>query len=244
MFAKFLKPPPQLSEKAVVSFRNNAFGLPSLLVRSDKDLGGYSSVNLSVIGTPRDQDPSAPAPKLVSHGEPEAFGRFEGNLSLDLPEGRSDLVRLGYAMFRTKDPEPGFLGLAGPEFHDWSMFNQLALRVRGDLRRYFINIQAETPYPTDLYQHRLFLKTPGEWETVTVPFSSFILTNGGVIQEQQQLDTEHIRSVGIGLIDGQYGPYRLDVDWIKVISGDVSVLSSPPARITSPKAGAHITLDH
>lgn len=242
MFAKFLKPPPQLTEKLVVNFRNRTNSLNNLLVRSDKDLGGFSSVNLSVVDGESRVGPEA-ARTPASPGDPPTFGRFEGNLNLDLPEGRPDLIRLGYAMFRTRDPEAGFMGLAGPEFHDWSMFNQLALRVRGDFRRYFINIQAETPYPTDLYQHRLFLKTPGQWETVTVPFSSFILTNGGVIQEQQQLDTEHVRSVGIGLIDGQYGPYRLDIDWIKVISGDVSVVSVPP-RLNAPRAGAHITLDH
>ena len=51
---------------------------------------------------------------------------------------------------------------------DTSLFRYLALRVRGDNRKYFVNIQTDTYFQTDLFQHRLFLRTPGQWETVMV----------------------------------------------------------------------------
>lgn len=51
---------------------------------------------------------------------------------------------------------------------DTSLFRYLALRVRGDQRKYFVNIQTDSVIQTDLYQHRLFLRTPGQWETVLV----------------------------------------------------------------------------
>lgn len=197
-----MKAPQLLREKFIVNFKDPNLGLKTLLTRSDQDLGGFSTVKFDV------------------HGDPP-YGTFSGNLSLDLPEDRPEVVRLGYAMFRTRDKQPTWFGFGETEFHDWSTFNQLSLRVRGDHRRYFVNIQSDTPHVTDLYQHRLFLKTPGEWELVTIPFSSFILTNGGLIQKQYRLDTEHIKSVGISIIDGQYGPYKLDVDWIKVMQGSV-----------------------
>lgn len=206
MFKNLLKPnlTANVAEKFVVNFAKPQIGLNSLLVRTDEDLGGFSTASLDI----REQKPPL-AP----------FGRFHGETSLDLPEDRPEVVRLGYAMFRTKDLPSSFLGLGPANFYDWSAYNQLSLRVRGDHRKYFINIQADTPYPTDLYQHRLFLKTPGEWETVTVSFANFILTNGGVIQQQQFLPREAVRSIGIGLVDGQYGPFQLDLEWIKVHNG-------------------------
>lgn len=51
---------------------------------------------------------------------------------------------------------------------DTSLFRYLALHVKGDKRKYFVNIQTDGVVKTDLFQHRLFLRTPGEWETVMV----------------------------------------------------------------------------
>lgn len=224
MFKHILRYKPLPRQKYVINFKDSEIGLPSLLTRSDKGLGGFSTVDLSVTDNRGSSNNGAKVPATVKddvNREPEVYGTFHGDLSLDIPENRPEIVRLGFAMFRTKDLEPSMLGLGSSEFHDWSGYNQLALRVRGDYRKYFVNIQADTPLVTDLYQHRLFLKSPGQWEIITIPFSSFILTNGGVIQQQEQLDTSRVRSVGIGLIDGQYGLYRLDVEWVKVIAGDV-----------------------
>lgn len=212
-----------------MNLRNPETNLSRLLTRCDQDLGGFSTCHLDEV-----------------HEGQSVFARFHGDLSLDLPDDRPDVVRLGYSMFRTKDIKPAFWGSLGNdfEFMDWSFFNQVALRVRGDRRKYFVNIQADTPYPTDLYQHRLFLKNPGNWETVTVPFYNFILTNGGVIQQQEKLDTSAVRSIGIGLIDGQYGPYRLDIDWIKVIAGDPITPKKPEIEgQTGKPPGKRLSVD-
>lgn len=218
MLKNFLKPNiarPALMQY-VLNFKQPQIGLPSVLTRSDEDLGGFSTVGLD----------------LVDDGKEPPFARFHGDLSLDIPEDRPDIVRLGYAMFRTKDLPRKFMGFGSQDFHDWSQFSQVALRVRGDYRKYFINIQSDTPYPTDLYQHRLYLKTPGEWETVTVNLANFVLTNGGVIQHQQRLETDLIRSIGIGLIDGQYGPYQLDIDWIRVQNSNEDIVEDEKADET------------
>lgn len=218
---------PIQGEQQLVNFKVPELGLSNLLTRSDKDLGGFSAVDLHVV----DSDKESP------------FGRFEGNLSLDLPADRPDIVRLGYAMFRTKDIEPKLWGLASSEFWDWEHFSHLSLRVRGDRRKYFINIQAESAYPTDLYQHRLFLKTPGQWETVQVPLRNFILTNGGIIQQQQAMNVREVKSVGIGLIDRQYGPFCLDIDWIKVVSGSASPAEQQPGSTSSITPGKRLSVD-
>jgi NADH dehydrogenase [ubiquinone] 1 alpha subcomplex assembly factor 1 len=44
----------------------------------------------------------------------------------------------------------------------------LALRIKSDGSKYFINIQTESIVESDLHQHRLFSKTPGEWEVIHV----------------------------------------------------------------------------
>jgi NADH dehydrogenase [ubiquinone] 1 alpha subcomplex assembly factor 1 len=145
---------------------------------------------------------------------------------------------MGFAMFRTKDPVPGLFGLLGSEYLDWSSFDCVALRVRGDRRKYHVNIQAESVFPTDLFQHRLFLRSPGKWETVYIPFKNFILTNGGEIQPQAPLSAQQVRSIGIGLIDRQYGPYSLDIDWIKVASGiPLEVESNAPTSSAEDRVG-------
>lgn len=175
-----------------------------LLIRCDEELGGFSTAQVE-----------------LQQENNKQFGRFYGHLNLDLPPSRPDVVQSGYAMWRTRDMGPSWQDWFQPEFWNWERCSHMLLRVRGDRRKYYINIQAESPLATDIYQHRLFLKTPGEWETAVVPLSDFILTNWGVIQQQQELDLEHIRTIGIGLIDKQYGPFQLDIDWIKVISGDL-----------------------
>jgi NADH dehydrogenase [ubiquinone] 1 alpha subcomplex assembly factor 1 len=116
------------------------------------------------------------------------------------------------------DLKPGVMG--SPTYWDWENYHNVVLRVKGDHRKYFVNIQAHTPVYTDLYQHRLFLNTPGEWETVTIPIDDFVLTNRGIIQHQALLDRTKVKSVGIGLTDGQFGPYSLFIKDIKAVRGD------------------------
>ena len=83
----------------------------------------------------------------------------------------------------------------------------LALRIKSDGRKYFVNIQTESIVPTDLHQHLLPTYTPGQWETVIVPFHSFVRTNYGmVVEPQREMLRQKVRSVGIGLIDRVPGP--------------------------------------
>lgn len=188
--------------------------LSKVLTRSDKELGGYSSVNFNM-------DPE------------ENSAHFHGYLNLDPPMDRPEIVQSGYAMFRTKDQPAKFL--LGENFWDWTNYNQLALRVKGDHRKYFINIQAETSLKTDVFQHRLFLNSPGQWETVLVSLDDFVLTNWGIIQDENGLDKTKVKTVGIGLLDRQFGPYSLHIDWIKVMTGKTLDRTVKKARKRDPE---------
>ncbi|CAO3660526.1 unnamed protein product [Umbelopsis vinacea] len=150
---------------------------------------------------------------------PEGVGKFSGNLSLELPAD-AEIQQSGYAAIRSKvKPSSMF----GTPCWDTTLFRYLALRVRGDERRYFVNIQTDGVIQTDLYQHRLFLRTPGEWQTVMIPFRDFVLTNNGMIQEDQiDMMREKIKTVGISLTDREEGPFEIEIDWIKAMNTETT----------------------
>ncbi len=169
-----------------------------MLTRCDKELGGFSTVNLDI-------------------NEEKGIGHFHGTLSLDLPPKRPDITRSGYAMFRTVQQKLPIIGSL--IFEDLQFYTQIALRVKGDRRKYMVNIQAQSGTPYDIYQHRLFLSTPGEWETVLIPIDTFVLTSLGNVEEQAVLERRYIKTIGVGILDRQHGPYSLEIKWIKALTG-------------------------
>ncbi|EIE83446.1 hypothetical protein G6F46_003788 [Rhizopus delemar] len=161
----------------------------------DKDIGGFSEAHLEIT--------------------PEGTGKFHGNISLELPAD-PEIKQSGYAALRTKQREQT---LFGTPCWDTTLFRYLALRVKGDNRRYFVNIQTDGVVKTDLFQHRLFLHTPGKWETVMIPFKDFVLTNNGMIQQDQiEMFRQKVRTVGISLMDRQEGPFKIEIDWVKAMN--------------------------
>ncbi|KAG2200542.1 hypothetical protein INT47_012328 [Mucor saturninus] len=163
---------------------------------SDEDIGGFSKAQLS----------------LTPEG---TAGRFHGSISTELPSNR-EIKQSGYAALRTRQRAQTMFGTP---CWDTSLFRYLALHVKGDERKYFVNIQTDGVVKTDLFQHRLFLRTPGQWETVMIPFKDFILTNNGMIQEDQiEMFRQKVKTVGISLMDRQEGPFEIQVDWIKAVN--------------------------
>ncbi|CDS14398.1 hypothetical protein LRAMOSA06567 [Lichtheimia ramosa] len=174
---------------------NTKADLDHWAIGSDKDIGGFSTASLDIT--------------------PEGTGRFHGNISLELPADRN-IEQSGYAAIRSKARESSMFGTP---CWDTSLFRYLALRVRGDQRKYFVNIQTDSVIQTDLYQHRLFLRTPGQWETVLIPFRDFVLTNNGMIQEDEvEMFREKVKTVGLSLTDRQEGPFSIEIDWIKAMN--------------------------
>ena len=98
------------------------------------------------------------------------------------------------------------------------LFRYLALRVKGDDRRYYVNVQTDSYDPIELWQHRLFLRTPGQWETVLIPWSDFLRTRNGRIsyKVREGIDRERIMTIGTSLIERKEGSFCLDVAEIKV----------------------------
>lgn len=168
---------------------------------SDSSAGGYSTANFTQV----------PATEI----EPSHM-LFHGNISTRLPESRPEVQRTGYAAFRNQDRGRS---LFGKMFWDVDAYMYLALRLKSDGRKYFVNIQTDSIVETDIHQHRLYTKhhrgangpdDPGSWETVLIKFHEFVRTNHGVVTEpQSEMLRQKVRSFGIGVTDRQDGPFSL-----------------------------------
>lgn len=124
----------------------------------------------------------------------------------------------------------GFAGIIGPtrprdsllakENHwDWSRFNTLEIRYRGDGRKYMVVINTGT-YTSDLayydvHGYPLYTRGGPYWQTYRIRFSKFIFANKGSIQDSQDcLPERNIKFVSITLQDIVDGPFALEIDYI------------------------------
>ncbi|RVX75844.1 hypothetical protein B0A52_00201 [Exophiala mesophila] len=181
--------------------------ITTLKTMSDRSVGGFSTADISQKPADPSSDPSSPAHVL-----------FHGNISTKLPADRPDIVRTGYAAWRNIDRGRT---LFGELFWDVDSYMYLALRVKSDGRKYFVNIQTDSIVESDIHQHRLYTKyhkgangpdDPGQWETVWIKLHEFVRTNHGVVTEpQSEMLRQKVKSFGIGLTDRQAGPFELGV---------------------------------
>ncbi len=91
----------------------------------------------------------------------------------------------------------------------------LIVRVRGDGREYYLNLYEPTFRMA--FSYRAPLKTEdGKWVEVRVPLSDFYATSFGRRVRSSKLSPGRINSVGFLLADKKAGPFRLEVDSIRV----------------------------
>lgn len=176
---------------------NEAQDLERCKTMSDKDIGGFSTAAF-------DFHP-------VTQTEPPHV-RFHGKISTQLPQNLPHIQRTGYAGWRTLDRGATIFGKS---LWDVDMYNFLAIQFKSDGRKYFVNVQTESIVPTDIHQHLLHSKTPGQWEMVLIRWTEFVRTNHGqVVEPQREMMTQKVRTVGISLIDRIPGPYDLSISKI------------------------------
>ncbi|KAJ1760453.1 hypothetical protein LPJ77_005409 [Coemansia sp. RSA 2523] len=164
---------------------------------SDSDIGGFSDAWLDITRA--------------------GHAKFHGYLSQKLPED-TRFKRSGYAMVRTRDP---LVTLLSTDYWDSSLFRFLAVRVKADCRKYFVNLKSDALIPTDIYQHLLPIRTPGKWETIVIPFNAFTLTSNSVIvASQPRMASTKMETVGFSISDRQDGPFCLEFAWIKAFNSN------------------------
>lgn len=193
---------------------------------SDAATGGYSKVFFDIVDNrPKDVATKAPESEIPAimdkdqkhitvTANPLVYGVFHGNISTKLPKHRPEIERSGYAGWRTLDRKRTiFL----TKFIDIDPFKYLAFRVKSDGRKYFVNLQSDSIYETDIHQHRLFTRTVGEWETVVLDAEEFVRTNyGRRLDQQHKIMLQKVKTVGFSVIDRVEGPFEIAVEKIWV----------------------------
>jgi len=126
----------------------------------------------------------------------QGTGVFSGTLSLE--------NNGGFAHTRS---------MAAP--YDLSAHRGLALRVRGDGRRYNLTLKLDRSFDSVMYQAD-FQAPAGAWTEVRLPLADFVPTyHGRRLTDRPPLDPAKIRTIGLIISDKQEGPFRLEMDWIR-----------------------------
>ncbi len=111
----------------------------------------------------------------------------------------------GFASVRTKAKKLG-LGKG----------HSLLVRLRGDGREYSMNLHV--PRPLVAFSYRSMIQTKkDEWIEVKLPLDKFVATSfGRVVKDAGAVDPQEVNGLGFLLGDKKAGPFKLEVEWIKV----------------------------
>jgi hypothetical protein len=108
----------------------------------------------------------------------------------------------------------GFASIrSAPQRFDIAGQGGIALRVKGDGKRYKVNLRTDTEF--DGVQFQAALEPPaGEWTTIVLPFTAFRATFRGR-PAAGALDPARIATVGLMIADAQAGPFAIEIEWIR-----------------------------
>ncbi|KAK4884021.1 hypothetical protein RN001_000292 [Aquatica leii] len=147
---------------------------------------------------------------LSKHGK----GLFSGVLNTELPkDGR--IKRAGYCNMKSMRARKSFKR----DTHlDWTPYNILVLKVKGDGRSYMLNISTKGFFDitwNDTFNYVLYTRGGPYWQVSKIPFSKFIFSSKGRVQDKQfAIPLNRIASFGISAGDKINGPFSLEIDYI------------------------------
>ncbi|XP_068608400.1 complex I intermediate-associated protein 30, mitochondrial [Brachionichthys hirsutus] len=125
-----------------------------------------------------------------------------------------------YSGYCTLRSQPQLAAFDKKILHDWTSFNYLHLRVRGDGRPWMISIATDTFFShqkDDLYCYFLYTRGGPYWQDVKIPFSKFFLTHCGRIHDDQHpIWLDKVTNIGFTLGDKADGHFQLEIDFIGV----------------------------
>jgi len=111
----------------------------------------------------------------------------------------------GFASVRTKGKK---LGLEKGD--------TLVVKVRGDGREYSLNLYINKPLPAFSYRATVETKKD-EWIEIKVPLDKFeAVSFGRQVVNAGAVKPEEINALGFMLGDKKPGPFKMEVEWIKV----------------------------
>lgn len=109
----------------------------------------------------------------------------------------------------------GFSSVRARRQVDLSGYDGIELRVRGGGRTFELDVDDGTRNRGREVNRRGPFPTSRSWQTVRVPFDALEASAHGEPVNAGALDRSAVRSIGIYIIDGNDGPFRLEVDWIR-----------------------------
>lgn len=109
----------------------------------------------------------------------------------------------------------GFTSVRAMREVDLAGYDGIALRVRGGGRTFELDVDDGTRSRGREVNRRGPVPTGDAWATVRVPFAALEESAHGESVRVDPLDRSAVQSIGIYIIDGKDGPFRLEVDWIR-----------------------------
>ena len=109
----------------------------------------------------------------------------------------------------------GFSSVRARRQVDLSGYDGIELRVRGGGRTFELDVDDGTRSQGREVNRRGPVPTSDSWETVRVPFAALEESAHGEPVRVDPLDRSAVTSIGIYIIDGNDGPFRLEVNWIR-----------------------------
>jgi NADH dehydrogenase [ubiquinone] 1 alpha subcomplex assembly factor 1 len=95
----------------------------------------------------------------------------------------------------------------------------LLARVRGDGREYTLNLYV--PRPRTAFSYRWTFKTrKNEWVEIRAPLDKFVARSFGRLVPNEPLNPAEVNAIGFLLSDKQAGPFKLEVEWIRVTKSE------------------------
>jgi monofunctional biosynthetic peptidoglycan transglycosylase len=92
----------------------------------------------------------------------------------------------------------------------------LIAKVKGDGREYSLNLYLNKPLIAFSYRATVQTKKD-EWIEVKVPLDNFEATSfGRIVKDAGAVKPEEVNALGFMLSDKKAGPFKLEVEWIKV----------------------------
>jgi len=141
-------------------------------------------------------------------------GIFSGILSTRLPKD-GKIKNAGYCNITTIPKEKSFKRTI---YHDWTHYTHLVLRIRGDGRTYNLLISNRSFYDltwNDMYYYPLYTRGGPYWQLVKIPFSKFVFSSKGRVQDDQNpLMLHEVSTFGITAADDISGSFKLEIAYI------------------------------
>lgn len=108
----------------------------------------------------------------------------------------------------------GFTSVRGARVIDLTGQVGLELRVRGSGREFEVELDDDVRSGWKRVSRRAPFPTSAEWTLIRVPFSTLRSTMHGQVVNAPPIDLQSVVGVGFYIVDGQDGPFRLEVDYI------------------------------